>query len=675
MKEEERESKGRILIIDDTPANLKVLIAVLSEQGYRVHAANEGQLGLRFLQTMIPDLILLDIRMPGMNGYEVCSKLKEDPDTRDIPVIFLSGMDQVLDKVKAFQCGGVDYIVKPFEPEEALARIETQLALRRLRLRLEDEVTKRTVDLIATMERLQDEIAERIEAQEALKKSEQRYRSFFEENPAGNYIAHADGRLMACNPAFLQMFGFESEEAAVQNNATSFYPNPGDREGFLQQLRQYGHVECYQKELLRQDGSPLYVVENALGVFDSKGELAEIHGFLIDETLRRKAEQQLQQAQKMEAVGKLAGGIAHDFNNILTVILGYDEFLLASKDLSVENRQFAQEIYEAGSRAANLTRQLLAFSRKQVLKPQILNLNKIIENIGKMISRLIGDEIEVKTLLSSDLENVHADPSQMEQVILNFCVNSRDAMPQGGQITIQTENVDVDEFLAAQHYPMKPGHYVRLVVSDTGTGMDKQTLSQVFEPFFTTKGMDKGTGLGLATVYGIVKQSGGFVWAYSELGRGSAFSVYLPSVHERAEVSPQRSIPQASLQGSETILIVEDATPLRVLIRKVMESFGYTVLEAECAEQAYEVAERNRKIDLLLTDLSLPRISGITIAETLLKARPGLKVLYMSAHPAGLVEVGMPTEGTDFIQKPFTQQSLAQKLRLLLDNGVALAQR
>ncbi len=676
MKEEEQETgKGRILIIDDTPANLKVLIAVLSQKGYRIHAANEGQLGLRFLQVMIPDVILLDIRMPGMDGYEVCSRLKEDPRTQDIPVIFLSGMDQVFDKVKAFQCGAVDYIVKPFEPEEALARIETQLSLRKLRARLEEEVNRRTIDLTATMDRLREEIAERIQAQEALRQSEQKYRSFFEENPAGNYVVKVDGQLVACNPAFLRMFGFTSAEEAMQRNLASLYSKPGNRKNFLAQLKEKGHLEYYEKEFLRTDGSPLHVLENALGIFDENGELKEIHGFLIDETARRKMEEQLQQSQKMEAVGRLAGGVAHDFNNILTVIMGYCEFLLSKPEIRGENRQYAQEIYDAGARAAGLTRQLLAFSRKQLLKPRVLNLNQVVEDIGKMIRRLIGDEIEVKTILAADLDNVNADPGQMEQVIINFCVNARDAMPQGGRITIETGNVEVDEFLAAQHTPMTPGHYVRLMVTDTGIGMDKKTLSQVFEPFFTTKSLEKGTGLGLSTVYGIVKQSGGYVWAYSELGMGSTFSVYLPAATEGAEPRQLRTDPIKIIRGSETILVVEDAAPLRVLIRKVLEAFGYTVLEAESAEQAYPIADCYQRIDLLLTDLSLPRSSGMALAESLLKKQPRLKVLYMSAHPAGLVDFGVPNPGIDFLQKPFTQEALGQRLRLLLDSELTIRTR
>jgi PAS domain S-box-containing protein len=663
-------SKGRILIIDDTPASLKVLVAVLNERGYRIHAATEGMLALRFLQSAIPDVILMDIRMPGMDGYEVCSRLKEDQRTRDIPVIFISGIDQVFDKVKAFQCGGVDYIAKPFEPAEALARIETQIALRQLRVGLEEEVRQRTADLVAANARLQEEIAERKQAQEALHQSEQKYRSFFEHNLAGNYISSPDGRLLACNPVFTRMFGFASEEEAMQTSVASLYSSPEKQEEFLQQVKQHGHVEYYEKEFRRQDGSPLYVTENAIGTFSESGELSEVHGFLIDETERRKTEQQLRQAQKLEAIGTLAGGVAHDFNNILGVIIGHGQLLLEQPEIGSTARRRAQEILNAGRRAASLTRQLLAFSRKQELQPAVLNLNRVIEDVDKMIRRLIGDNIEVRTLLATDLENVNADPGQMEQVILNFCVNARDAMPEGGRIIIETHNVEVDELLAKQHFPMQPGRYVQLAVSDSGIGMDKQTLSQVFEPFFTTKGPEKGTGLGLATVYGIVRQSGGNVWANSEPGQGSTFSVYLPVVIKDAQPRKPKSEALDIMRGSETILLVEDAAPLRALIRELLEGLGYTVLEAEDDAQAHQIADRCKDIALLLTDISLPRTSGLTMAKSLLEKRPRLKVLYMSAHFRGVVDRWVRQAGTDFLQKPFTQEALAQKLRSLLDSDI-----
>ena len=510
---------------------------------------------------------------------------------------------------------------------------------------------------------------QRKQAEEALHQSEQKYRSFFEQNLAGNYISRPDGQLLACNPAYTRMFGFASEEEAKQTNFVSLYTNPEKREEFLHHLKQQGHL-CYEKEFRRKDGSPLHVTENAIGTFSERGELCEIHGFLIDDTERRQTEEQLRQAQKMEAVGRLSGGIAHDFNNIMAVIIGHSQLLLDQPGIGVSARRRVREILDSSHRAANLTRQLLAFSRKQVLQPMALNLNRVIEGIDKMIRRLIGDDIEVRTLLAADLENVNADPGQMEQVIINFCVNARDAMPEGGRVTIETLNVEVDEFLAGHHFPMQPGRYVRLAVSDTGIGMSEQTLSQIFEPFFTTKGPEKGTGLGLAMVYGIVKQSGGHVWAYSEPGHGSTFSVYLPTVIEEAESCEPTSEPLDIKRGSETILLVEDAPSLRALIRELLEGFGYTVLEAEDAARAHQIAGHHKDIALLLTDISLPKTSGAVMAKSLLEKRPGLKVLYMSAHSTGVVDCKVQQAGADFLQKPFTQEALAQKLRSLLDSDI-----
>jgi CheY-like chemotaxis protein len=364
----------------------------------------------------------------------------------------------------------------------------------------------------------------------------------------------------------------------------------------------------------------------------------------------------------------MAGGVAHDFNNILAVIIGHGGLLVDQPDIGGTAQRHAQAILDAGRRAANLTRQLLAFSRKQLLQPRILNMNRIIEDIDKMIRRLIGDDIEMKVLLGGDLENVNADPSQMEQVILNFCVNARDAMPEGGRITIETKNADVDEQLAAQYLSMKPGRYVRIDVSDTGTGMDEETLSHIFEPFFTTKEPGKGTGLGLATVYGIVKQSGGQVWACSEQGRGSTFSIYLPAAIKEVEPRESEVKPLQMMLGTETILVVEDAQPLRALIREMLESFGYNVLDAGDGEQAYQIAEQNKDIALLLTDLSLPKINGLALAKSLLEKKPGLKVLYMSAHADVAALRDAQEVGASFLQKPFTRADLGQKLRNLFDN-------
>jgi PAS domain S-box-containing protein len=513
------------------------------------------------------------------------------------------------------------------------------------------------------------DITERKQAEEALRQSQEKYRIFFEQNLAGNYISTPEGALLACNSALLRMFGFASEAEARQMNLASLYPGPEDREKFLRQLKQRSSLEHYEKELRRKDGKPLHVTENAIGTFGERGELVEIHGFLIDETARRKTEQQLRQAQKMEAVGQFAGGIAHDFNNILGVIIGYCEILLGNPEIQEATRRRLQEVLNAAQRAASLTRQLLAFSRKQVLQPKVLSLNLVLENIDKMLRRLIGEEIEVRTLLDPDLDPVKADPSQMEQVIVNLCINARDAMSEGGTITIETKNVEVDEMQAAQRFPMKAGRYVRLEVSDNGLGMDKETLSHMFEPFFTTKGPEKGTGLGLATVYGIVKQSDGYVWGHSELGQGSTFSVYLPTALEKVGPRGEKGKPAEIMRGRETILLVEDVAALRTMTRELLEGYGYTVLEAEDGERAIQIArEYEGNISLLLTDVSLPKMKGPVLAKVLMPQRPGMAVLFMSGYSDNVVtQNGVLKPGTAFLQKPFTVEDLAQKVREVLD--------
>jgi two-component system, cell cycle sensor histidine kinase and response regulator CckA len=382
---------------------------------------------------------------------------------------------------------------------------------------------------------------------------------------------------------------------------------------------------------------------------------------------RAQAEQRLRHIQKMEVVGRFAGGIVHDLNNILTVIVGSSQLLLDHPEVGQSAGQRVQQILDAGFRAANLTGQLLAFSRNQSPRRVLVNLNRIIRESTNLIRFLIGNRIELTTLLAADLLNISADPGQMEQVLINLCVNARDAMPQGGSILIESQNVEVGEMSSAQRFPMKPGRYVRFSVSDTGTGMDAETLAEIFEPFFTTKEPDKGTGLGLATVQCIVKHGGGYVWAESEPGDGSVFSVYMPAVDEEAE--PQRLLEAArgNMRGTETILLVEEREPVRILLHDFLEEFGYTVLEAEDAEGAQQIAEDREDIAALLTDIRLPGISGLTLAACIRKLRPELKVLQMTGPASGFVNYGFPDESTAFLRKPFTQEALGRKLRDLLD--------
>jgi PAS domain S-box-containing protein len=388
-----------------------------------------------------------------------------------------------------------------------------------------------------------------------------------------------------------------------------------------------------------------------------------------DLTEYKKLERQFQQAQKMEAVGRLAGGIAHDFNNLLTVITSYADLLL--EDFSPEDarREDMKEIQKAAVSAAGLTRQLLAFSRQQVLEPRVLDVNDVVASADSLLKRLLGEDIDLVTMLAPEVGAVMADRGQLEQVIVNLAVNARDAMPDGGKLTIETTNAEMDEAYARTHPPAQPGRFVMLAVSDTGVGMDEQTLGRIFEPFFTTKEVGKGTGLGLATVYGVVKQSGGFIWVYSEPGQGTTFKIYLPRVEQPAEAVAPPAAPGKSLQGTETVLLVEDADPIRAVARKVLDRLGYTVLEAPNGEVALQVATRHQgPIHLLLTDVIMPELGGRRLADQLIALRPEVKVLYTSGYTDdAVVRHGVLNSGIAYLQKPFTPDALARKLRDVLD--------
>jgi PAS domain S-box-containing protein len=390
-----------------------------------------------------------------------------------------------------------------------------------------------------------------------------------------------------------------------------------------------------------------------------------------DCTRRKQLEEQLQQAQKMEAVGMLAGGIAHDFNNLLTIIAGYSQMLLAGLEENDENRASVEQIMKAGERAAELTRQLLTFSRRQVVRPKVLDLNTVMTATAVMLRRLIGEHIELRLVAGSDLAKVHADRGQLEQVILNLAVNSRDAMPAGGTLILETQNVNLEEPYVGKHTTLKPGRYAMLAVTDTGTGMDAPTRSRLFEPFFTTKAQGQGTGLGLSTVYGIVKQSGGEIVVYSEQGHGTCVKIYFPAVNEGATEDTAESVVESAQSGSETILLVEDEEAVRRLVCRTLEKQGYHLLVAASGTEAIQIAQRHKgPIDLLISDVIMPQMSGRQTAEQLKAARPGIQVLYISGYTeSSIVHTGSLGKHEIFLQKPFTPMTLARRVRELLDHA------
>ncbi|HET7210070.1 MAG TPA: PAS domain S-box protein [Terriglobales bacterium] len=514
------------------------------------------------------------------------------------------------------------------------------------------------------------DVTQRKEAEESLRVSESGFRSMIEDAPYGIYRASADGKLLRANPALQKMLGYEKlDELLNASLPADVFRNPPDFNGLTELLQGANEFKDVEVELKRRDGAPITVRCTGRKVKEEHESVPCFDVFAEDVTERRILERQLRMAGKMEAVGRLSGGIAHDFNNLLGVIIGYGQVLKRRLGAGSDLLECAEEIEKAGQRAASLTRQLLAFSRQQILTPSILKLNDLVLDMAKMLPRLIGEDITTNTSLSSDLGMVRADQSQIEQVIMNLAVNARDAMPEGGTLRIETANVELDQAYAWQHPGAKPGHYVMLAVIDSGTGIDPDTLTHIFEPFFTTKEVGKGTGLGLATVYGVVKQSGGYIWVESEPGLGASFQIFLPQVDEPTADIAAKTAVDDTVGGSETILLVEDSEALRKLTRSFLESHGFKVLVAQDGEEALQVETRySAKIDLLLTDVVMPGMNGRVLAERLLPRQRGMRVLYISGYTDSFVaRHGVLEEGTVLLHKPFTEEVLIKKVREVLD--------
>ena len=516
------------------------------------------------------------------------------------------------------------------------------------------------------------DVTERKRAEEALRRSETDFRSVVEDAPYGIYRASSAGRFLQVNPALQKMLGYELEQELLKKDlATDIFSHQGEYQRLTELLSRTEEIKDIEIEWNRQDGTPIMVRCSGRRINDESGVPADFEVFAEDVTEKRVLEKQLRMAQKMEAVGRLSGGIAHDFNNLLGVIIGYSRVLKKSLGSNQELSEHALEIEKAGQRAASLTKQLLAFSRQQVLTPAILNLNTLARDMEGMLPRLLGEDIEVSLELHPELGSVKADQSQIEQVIMNLAVNARDAMPMGGKLKIKTANVELDQTYVRNHPGSKPGSYVLLSVTDTGTGMDAGTLTHIFEPFFTTKERGKGTGLGLATVYGIVKQSDGYIGVDSAPGKGTSFQIYLQRHVGQLAAEIQKNDPSEKLRGSESILLAEDAEPLRKLAQSFLEAGGFRVLSAGSGEEALKVAAGYGGVfDLLLTDVVMPGMNGRVLAEQLLPREPGMKVLYMSGYTDSFIAGhGVLEPGTHLLHKPFTEEVLIRILREVLDGG------
>lgn len=563
----------KILIVDDNSQNLYLLEVLLRAHDYEVTSALHGAEALEKARGDCPAMIISDILMPVMDGFELCRAWKRDDRLKDVPFVFYTATyTDPRDEEFALDLGAERFIVKPQEPEIFLRTLE----------------------------------------------------EVFEAHTAGRRVARKTPELDE------KVYFKEYNEALIRK--------------LEQKMFQLGEAN---RRLERE-------------IADHKRAEAE----------RLRLQDQLFEAQKLEAIGRLAGGVAHDFNNLLSVIISYSEFALEALQPGDPLHQDLVEILGASRRAAVLTHQLLAFSRKQVLKPEVVDLNGILEGMSGMLKRLLGEDIELSFKPQAASGMVRVDPGQIEQVIMNLAVNARDAMPGGGRLTLETCDVELDDSSASQHVAVTPGPYVMLAVTDMGVGMDEATRAQIFQPFFTTKEKGKGTGLGLAMVYGIVTQSGGTIWVYSEPGHGTTFKIYLPRVPPGEASSPRATAGVSSRPaGSETILVVEDEEMVRSLAERILAAAGYTVLAAANGGEALLACERHPgAIHLLLTDVIMPRMSGQELAARLMAVRPALRVLYMSGYTDNaIVQHSVLEESAQFIAKPITASSLAQKVREVLD--------
>ncbi len=581
--------------------------------------------------------------------------------TRDgfLETIHRADLERVRARIQAAIQSG-----KPYQIEHRiiLPGGNERIVIENAEVQLDD--SGKAVAMVGTVQ----DITEQKKAEEALQASEERFRAIFQDASIPMLLVNREGQVIGSNRAMQDFCGFRAEE--FKQKRIDELVHSDDRESIAGQVEEllkgkFSHTTPREQRYRHNDGHFLWGRCVASGVLDRSGAFQLAVIMVEDISERRRLEEQLLQSQKMEGIGRLAGGVAHDFNNLLTAILGYAALLESSLPPRDRLQEDAREIVKAANRAASLTQQLLAFARKQIITPKIVNLNELVLNIDKMLRRLIGEDIEFVTLPGTDLWPVKVDPIQLEQVLINLAVNSRDAMPTGGRLTIETGNVFLDEDYVLQHVEVTPGPYVMLALSDTGVGMEEQTRAHLFEPFFTTKEKGKGTGLGLATCYGIIKQAGGYIWVYSEPGKGTTFKIYLPHAGGSATWPERSSVLTSDLSGHETILLVEDEPLVREMTAQVLRTHGYNVLVAENGSEALSVAhDLSSPIHLVITDVVMPQMSGRQLADILRGNRPGIKILYMSGYTENsIVHHGVLEEGIAFIAKPFTPTGLLKRVR------------
>lgn len=685
----------RVLVVDDNEKNLYLLETLLHAHGFQTRTAFNGEQALAMAREDPPILIISDILMPVMDGFMLCRQCKKDPILKNVPFIFYTATySDPKDEAFARAQGADLFILKPAKLEVFMDQIRQVLdkyqsgKLTGFLKPPENETVFLKEHNAALIRKLEDKLAELERTNEALRKSEEKYRLITDHMADTIWTMDLNLHFTYISPSIIRLLGFTVEE--TMEKTLEQILTPESLQVVLKVLEEEmvyeasgtadpDRIRSMELEEYKKDGSTVWV-DNSLSFLRNHDDKAvAILGVTRDITDRKRAEQentnlqqQYYQAQKMEAVGKLAGGVAHDFNNLLSIILGYGEIMMDDLPSGHPHHELLKEILEAGMRAKNLTRQLLVFSRNQPLEIKLVDVNALVAGFEKMIRRLIGEDIRLELVFTSKKPAVEADISQLEQVLMNLALNARDAMEDGGVLTIETDVVELDDLYASKKPNFVPGKYVMIAMTDTGTGIDRKILDRIFEPFFTTKSKEKGTGLGLATTYGIVKKHEGNIWVYTEQSRGTTFKIYLPLVSK--EVMPE-SEPVTCTEPMDvpaTILVVEDDPAVRKIACSILGGRCYEILDSGNPEEAVDIA-RNHKapIHLLLSDIVMPGMKGPQVYEKISQYHPDIKVLYMSGYSENSIfRYGIDTDHTDFIQKPLTVKSLLAKVASMLNNSL-----
>jgi len=718
----ENNPPASILIVEDSATQAELLEQLLQNVGYQVVVARNGREGLARVRELMPALVLSDIVMPEMTGFELCKQIKHDERLSHIPVILLTSLDDPKDVIRGLECRADNFLTKPYNESDLLTRIKQMLLSREPRsgqsgqesmisfagqtyyidadrqqilslllstyemavqknnelLSMQSLLSELNEQLEARVEArtalLLQEVEERKRAEETLKEVTRRLQLATASAHLGIWDWDIGNDTLIWDDQMYELYEVPQGRPLIGINDWKNRLHPDDRDTVFRALDAAARGEreyAVEHRVVYPEGGLKYIKANGLVIRDEKGKAVRMIGLNQDVSGQKNLEEQLRQAQKMEAIGQFAGGIAHDFNNILTAIFGFASLVQMKIPEGDPLRANIDQVIAAAERAAGLTQSLLTFSRKQVLNLRAVSLNEIINKVDKFLARIIGEDIKLQIVSKAEEIVVHADSGQIEQVLLNLATNARDAMPQGGIFSVVTESVEIDqEYIDFYGYGV-PGAYARMAVSDSGIGIDNETIKRIFDPFFTTKEVGKGTGLGLSIVYGIVKQHNGFINVYSEPGRGTTFSIYLPLSKAEQRARPDQNRLQYPAGGSETILMAEDDTVVRDLSRTVLTEFGYTVIEAVNGEEAVQkFREFKDKIQLLLLDIVMPKKNGKEVYDEIKNMRSDVKVLFLSGYPAEVIgNTGLLEDGSNLIMKPVHPQDLLRRIREELDRG------